>query len=145
MKSQVQSLTGIVPQKFLIQEMVTDGVELVLGMRRDPLGIGILLGMGGVASQLYMDTALRLLPFSGGLSKKDALAMAQELKTWPLLDGFRGAPKADVDALVDAIVSFSEMSAQLGDRLVEAEINPIFVLEQGKGVKAADAIAVISQ
>ena len=59
--------------------------------------------------------------------------MARELKTWPLLDGFRGRPKADVDALVDAIVAFSHMAAQLGDRLVEAEINPVFVLPKGAG------------
>ena len=66
--------------------------------------------------------------------------MAQELKTWPLLDGFRGRPKADVDALVDAIVAFSRMAAQLGERLVEAEINPVFVLPQGQGVRAADGV-----
>jgi hypothetical protein len=70
--------------------------------------------------------------------------MAMELKTWPLLDGYRGCAPADVDALVAAIVAFSEMVAQLGERLVEAEINPLFVLERGQGVKAADGIAVFS-
>jgi len=65
------------------------------------------------------------------------------LKTWPLLDGYRGRPKADVDALVSAIVDFSTMVAALGDRLLEAEINPLFVLEQGQGVKAADGIVVL--
>ena len=69
--------------------------------------------------------------------------MAQDLKTWPLLDGFRGRPKADVDALVDAIVAFSRMAAQLGERLVEAEINPVFVLPQGQGVRAADGVVVL--
>ena len=59
--------------------------------------------------------------------------MARELKTWPLLDGFRGRPKADVAALVDAIVAFSRLAAALGDRLVEAEINPVFVLAPGPG------------
>lgn len=70
--------------------------------------------------------------------------MARELKTWPLLDGFRGRPKADVDALVDAIVAFSQMAAQLGNRLLEAEINPIFVLPQGQGVCAADGVVVLA-
>ena len=66
--------------------------------------------------------------------------MAQELKTWPLLDGFRGRPKADVDALVEAIVAFSRMAAQLAERLVEAEINPVFVLPPGRVVRAADGV-----
>jgi hypothetical protein len=70
--------------------------------------------------------------------------MAQELKTWPLLDGFRGRPKADVQALVDAIVAFSAMAAQLGERVVEAEINPVFVLPQGQGVRAADGVLVLA-
>jgi hypothetical protein len=70
--------------------------------------------------------------------------MARELKTWPMLDGFRGRPKADVEALVDTVVAFSSMAAQLGDRIVEAEINPIFVLPRGQGVRAADGVAVLA-
>ena len=70
--------------------------------------------------------------------------MVQSLKTWPLLDGYRGRSKSDVNALVKAIVAFSDMVAALGDRLLEAEINPLFVLEHGKGVKAADGIAVLA-
>lgn len=70
--------------------------------------------------------------------------MVRELKGWPLLDGFRGRPPADVEGLVDAIVAFSEMAAQLGDRLVEAEINPVFVLPRGQGVRAADGVAVLA-
>jgi hypothetical protein len=69
--------------------------------------------------------------------------MALSLKTWPLLDGYRGRPKADIEALVKAIVDFSAMVATLGDRLLEAEINPLFVLEQGQGVRAADGIVVL--
>jgi hypothetical protein len=91
---------------------------------------------------------MRLLPAEStglsGLSRAEALGMAQELKTWPLLDGFRGRPKADVAALVDAIVAFSRMAVQLGDRLVEAEINPVFVLPLGQGVRAADGVLVLA-
>lgn len=67
----------------------------------------------------------------------------RELKTWPLLDGFRGRPVCDVEALVSAIVAFSQMAAALGERLVEAEINPLFVLPRGQGVVAADGVAVL--
>lgn len=143
MKADVLAATGTEPQRFLVQEMVAGGTELILGMHRDPLGTAILLGMGGVTAELFKDTAMRLLPPSGGLSREEALSLAQDLKTWPLLDGFRGRPKADVDALVSAIVAFSQMAAQMGDRLIEAEINPVFVLPQGQGVRAADGVVVL--
>ncbi len=142
MRTTVKAKAGIIPNNFLVQEMVSGGTELILGMIRDPLGTAILLGMGGVTAELLKDTTMRLLPASGGLTPETARDMAMELKTWPLLDGYRGRAPADVDALVAAIVAFSEMVAQLGEKLVEAEINPLFVLERGQGVKAADGIAV---
>jgi acyl-CoA synthetase (NDP forming) len=143
MTAEVQSRAGVPPQRFLVQEMVTGGTEVILGMHRDPLGTAILLGMGGVLAELFKDTTMRLLPSQGCLSREEALAMARELKTWPLLDGFRGRPKADVEALVSAIVAFSNMSAQIGERLMEAEINPLFVLAEGQGVCAADGVVVL--
>lgn len=143
MSAEVQSRAGIAPKRFLVQEMVTGGTEVILGMHRDPLGTAILLGMGGVLAELFKDTALRLLPLQGGLSREEALAMVRELKTWPLLDGFRGRPKADVEALVSVIVAFSNMTAQIGERLMEAEINPVFVLAEGQGVCAADGVVVL--
>lgn len=144
MRDDVETATGTPAQAFLVQEMVTGGVELILGLHRDPLGTAVLLGMGGVTAELIQDTSMRLLDPQSGLSRTDALAMVRELKTFPLLDGFRGRPRADLDALVSAIVAFSQMAVQLGARLVEAEINPIFVLPQGQGVRAADGVAVIS-
>ena len=148
MASDVEARAGVRPQRYLVQEMVGGGTELILGMHRDPLGTAILLGMGGVTAELFKDTTMRLLPADANglspLSRAEALSMAKDLKTWPLLDGFRGRPKADVDALVDAIVAFSRMAAQLGDRLVEAEINPVFVLAQGQGVRAADGVVVLA-
>ncbi|TDF62877.1 acetate--CoA ligase family protein [Cupriavidus sp. L7L] len=144
MASDVQSATGIAPQRFLVQEMVKGGVEVILGMHRDALGTAILLGMGGVTAELFGDTTLRLLPGERGLTREAALEMIGRLKTAPLLHGFRGRPKADVEALAEAIVAFSRMVATLGDRLVEAEINPVFVLPEGQGVVAADGVAVLA-
>lgn len=148
MAADVERRAGVRPERFLVQETIAGGTELILGLHRDALGTAVLLGMGGVTAELFKDTTLRLLPPGGGLSPAEALAMAQELKTWPLLDGFRGRPKADVAALVDAIVAFSRMAAQLGDRLVEAEINPVFVLPVvdgvGQGVRAADGVVVLA-
>lgn len=128
------------PEGFLVQERVAGGVELILGFHRDPqLGPAILLGMGGVTAELYRDTALRLAP----LTRHDAAAMIDALKSAPLLKGYRGRPPADVEALVDAILAFSTMIGAIGDRLQEAEINPLFALTNG--VVAADGVAVVKQ
>jgi acyl-CoA synthetase (NDP forming) len=100
--------------------------------------------MGGVTAELLKDTTLRLIPQSGELTYADAAEMIQELKTAPLLQGYRGRPVADIEALKDAIIAFSRMVSQLGDRLIEAEINPLFVLQQGKGVLAADGVIILT-
>jgi succinyl-CoA synthetase beta subunit len=143
MTTEVAKHTGTEPTAFLVQETVTDGIELILGMKHDPLGTAILLGAGGVTAEILRDTAMRLMWPGVGLTADEALALVRSLKTWPLLDGYRGRPKADVDALVAAIVAFSGMVAQLGDRLQEAEINPLFVLPAGSGVRAADGVIAL--
>jgi acyl-CoA synthetase (NDP forming) len=137
----VEAVSGIVPEGLLVQEMVAGGAELILGFHRDPqLGPSILLGMGGVTAELLKDTTMRLLPITAG----DAQAMLRELKTFPLLDGYRGRPRCDIDAVVAAIIAFAGMAQSLGERLVEAEINPLFVMPQGQGVRAADAVMVLN-
>lgn len=144
MADEVERRAGTRPRRFLVQQMVSGGVEIILGLHRDSLGTAILLGMGGVAAELFKDTTMRLLPPDGGLDLAEAHAMMRDLIAWPLLDGFRGRPTCDVDALARTIVAFSQMVAQLGDRLVEAEINPVFVLPAGQGVKAADGLVVLA-
>jgi acyl-CoA synthetase (NDP forming) len=124
--------------------MVSGGTELILGLHRDPLGTALLLGMGGVTAELFKDTTMRLLCADAPFSRDDALEMIHELKTWPLLNGYRGRPRADVDALVSAMVAFARMALRLGERIVEAEINPLFVLPAGLGVRAADGVAVLA-
>ena len=139
MLARVHAATGRQPDGLLVQEMVTGGLEMILGLVRDPqLGPAILLGMGGVTAELTGDTAVRLLP----ITHADAEAMIAELKTAKLLYGYRGSPPRDVSALIAAILSFAAMARSLGDNLLEAEINPLFVLPDGQGVKAADGLAV---
>lgn len=136
----VAAATDAPIEGLLVQEMVAGGVEMILGFHRDPqLGPTVLLGMGGVAAELFKDTVLRLLP----LTREDARSMIRSLKTWPLLDGYRGRPRADTAALEDAILAFAAMARRLDDALLEAEINPLFVLPEGQGVKAADAVAIL--
>ncbi len=142
MAQEVQSKSGVVIEEFLIQEMASGGIEMMVGMHRDPLGTAILVGMGGVTAELFKDTHMRLITPGKAFHEQEALDMLKQLKTWPLLDGYRGRPKCDVDALVKAIVQFSKLVACLEDRLLECEINPIFVFPEGHGVKAADGIAV---
>jgi acetate---CoA ligase (ADP-forming) len=128
------------PEGFLVQELIDGGVEMLLGVSRDPqLGPIILLGMGGVAVDLFNDLAIRLLP----ISRFDAEAMISELRTSKLLSGFRGAKPCDVGALVDAILHMAAMSDALADRLLEAEINPLVVLPDGRGVCAVDGLVVL--
>jgi acetate---CoA ligase (ADP-forming) len=128
------------PEGLLVQELVCGGVELILGFHHDPqLGHAVLLGMGGVTAELYRDTSLRLAP----VSRRDAEEMVDDLKSAPLLQGFRGRPLADVAALVAAIVAFSNMIGAIGDELAEAEINPLFVLPRGRGVVAADGVVIV--
>ena len=118
--------------------MVSDELTLaptVLGVKPLPIS--------GEATFKSACAALALLPPVGGLTREAALALVHKLKAWPLLDGYRGRPKADVAALADAIVAFAGMADELGNRLVEAEINPLFVLPAGQGVRAADGVAVL--
>jgi acetate---CoA ligase (ADP-forming) len=125
---------------FLVQELIRDGVELILGFHRDPqLGAAVLLGMGGIATELFNDTTLRLAP----VTLNDAQDMIASLRGAALLRGFRGRPRYDVDALARAIVAFSDMIVTLGPRLAEAEINPLFVLPEGCGVRAGDGLVIL--
>jgi acyl-CoA synthetase (NDP forming) len=139
MAARVRERTGIEPEGYLLQEMAS-GVEMIVGVHRDPqLGLTLLLGLGGVTAELFKDTALRLLP----VDRAAVRGMLRSLKAWPLLDGYRGRPKADVQALEDAVLNFAAMAERLGDRLAEAEINPLFVLDEGRGVRAADGVAIL--
>lgn len=106
----------------LIQRMAPKGVELILGARRDPqFGPMVLVGTGGVQAELWRDVALDLAP----VTPERAEAMLRSLKGFPLLDGFRGAPKADLRAVAQAVAAFSQLAAGAGDRLQEAEVNPL--------------------
>ncbi len=123
----------------LVQEMVSGGVETIVGVSYDAqLGPILLFGTGGVMVEVYNDVALRLCP----ITREDAVEMIDEVKGARLLRGFRGAPAADVDALADVLVSVSQMAAQLEGSLGELDINPLMVLPAGEGVKAADALVV---
>ncbi|MFT5488532.1 MAG: acyl-CoA synthetase (NDP forming) [Paracoccaceae bacterium] len=133
---------GVSPQEgFLIQEQVGDAAEMIIGFRRDPvLGPALLLGAGGRLAELHKDFEICLLPATG----EDIREVLESLKITTVLKGYRGQPPADIDALVDAVAGFSRMCMALGERLEDAEMNPLFVKPEGQGVAAADGVVVLT-
>jgi acetyltransferase len=125
----------------LVQEMVTAGVETIAGVKFDvQLGPMLLFGSGGVLVEVYNDVALRQCP----IDRFEALAMIGEVKGARLLRGFRGKPAADVDALAEALVRISQLAVQLEGELAELDVNPLMVLPEGGGVKALDALLLLT-
>lgn len=125
----------------LVQEMVSGGIETIVGLSPDPLfGPVLLFGMGGIFTELYQDVALRACP----ISQSDAREMLQEVKGARLLEGFRGHPAADVDALVHLLVRVSQLGVQCEGEVRELDLNPLLVLPRGQGLRAADALIVLA-
>jgi acetyltransferase len=123
----------------LVSEMV-EGVEALIGIINDKsFGAVVALGMGGVLTEVLKDVTYRIAPF--GI--ETAREMIADLRGAKLFDGYRGAPGADKEALANALVAASQMAATLGDRLKEADINPVFV--GPNGVVAADALVVLKR
>lgn len=121
----------------LVQEMVKDGVEAILGVTNDPLfGPAVMFGLGGIFAEVLKDVSFRLAPVTPSMARD----MIREIAGYPVLAGARGKPPADVDALVDAIARLSALAIDLRDRISELDINPLFVFPAGGGVKAADAL-----
>ena len=124
----------------IVQEMVTGGVEVIVGVSYDAqLGPMLLFGSGGVMVEVYNDVALRHCP----ITRSEAVEMIAEVKGAKLLRGFRGQPPADIDALADTLVQVSHLALHLEGRLAELDINPLMVLPEGQGVKAVDALVVL--
>jgi acetyltransferase len=138
--SAAKHVPGAAIHGVLVQEMVVGGVEVIVGVKHDAqLGPMLVFGTGGVMVEVYEDVAMRRCP----IVKSEALEMIGEVKGAKLLNGFRGQPAADLDALAQALVSISELAAALGERLSELDLNPVMVLPQGQGVKAVDALLVL--
>ncbi|MBB4894629.1 acyl-CoA synthetase (NDP forming) [Streptomyces olivoverticillatus] len=123
---------------ILICQMVGRGVEMAVGITHDRLfGPTVTVGLGGVLVEVLDDTAVRVPPFG----EDHARAMIGELRGRALLSGVRGAPPADVDALVETVLRVQRMALELDDGLAELDINPLVVLERGQGAVALDALA----
>jgi acetyl-CoA synthetase len=127
---------------LLVEEMVADGVaEILIGMTVDPqFGQVLVLGAGGVLTELLRDTVSLLPPFTAA-AIESALT---RLKVGKLLAGYRGKPAADVAALVETALACTRYAAANVDKLLELDINPVIVRPAGRGAVAVDALIRIS-
>ncbi len=126
---------------ILVQEMVTGLAEVILGFRRDPeVGPVVVLGAGGVLAEISRDISVRVAPVSAA----DAEGMITEVKALAAVRGYRGLPRGDLGALAHAIVAMSQLAHQDTADVQEAEINPLLVRPEGKGVVAVDGLIVTS-
>lgn len=125
----------------LVQEMVEGGTEVLVGVSSDPhYGKTIVFGLGGVFVEVLDDVSLRILP----IELPDAESMIDEIRGRKILDGIRGQKPRDIPALAETIRRIGELAWDLRDRIVEMDVNPLLVFEKGKGVKALDALVVLS-
>jgi acetyltransferase len=126
-------------QGVLVGPMAKKGVEIIIGTLLDKtFGPMIMVGLGGITTELFRDVIYRPAP----VSAIEAAAMLAELRASPLLNGFRGAAKADITALAELISQISVLAAAYRGQVSEIEINPVLVHPQGHGVTIVDALVV---
>ncbi len=133
----VMEMSGL-SESYLIEKMV-DGVvaELIVGVARDEqFGPYLLVGGGGILVEMMKDSVSILLP----TTREQVLHALSRLKCAPLLNGFRGAPPADLNAAVDVILAVAGIVENDPSSIIEFDINPLMLLAEGQGVVAADAL-----
>ncbi len=124
---------------ILIQEMVPSALEVIVGGTRDPtFGPVVMFGLGGIFVEILKDVSFRIAP----VTRYDAISMIEEIKASKILDGYRGMPPRDKDALVDIIIKLSKLMEEVKE-ITDVDLNPIMSFEKGKGAKVADARILI--
>lgn len=127
-------ITGI-----LVQEMVPQDLEVIVGGTRDPVfGPVVMFGLGGVFVEVLKDVSLRIVP----LTEYDAEEMISEIKSAKILQGYRGTPPRDIKALINIILKVSKVMESV-EEVTDIDLNPIMVFPEGKGAKIADARILI--
>ena len=123
----------------ILSEMVTGGVETVLGVISDPIfGPAVMFGLGGVFVEVLGDVTFRLAPF--GID--EAHRMIREIRGFGMLEGVRGQPPCDIDALAQTLANLSVFAAENAGRFSSIDVNPCLVLPEGEGVVGVDALIV---
>jgi len=123
----------------LIQEMVPDGLEVIVGATRDnTFGPVLMFGLGGVFVEVLRDVSFRIAP----LTSEDVESMIREIKSFKILEGYRGMPPRDLDAIKDIILKTSKLMMEIED-IQDMDLNPVMLYEKGKGAKIADARIIL--
>lgn len=123
-------------EDFLVEEMARQGVEIIIGLFRDTaFGLSIMLGIGGVLTELYQDATFRVVP----IERYDAELMLSELRGRRLLEGFRNI-KTDREAVIRLLLSVSRLGEELEDYIDQMDLNPVIVYEKGLCVVDAKLI-----
>ncbi|HVN95015.1 MAG TPA: acetate--CoA ligase family protein [Syntrophorhabdaceae bacterium] len=124
----------------LVQQQVHGGREVIVGMNRDPqFGPLVMFGLGGIYVEALKDVTFRIAPFS----RRDAMDMIREMRSFNLLRGVRGETRSDLQAIVDTLLKVSQLVVDFPD-IVEMDINPLMVFEEGKGVMGIDMRLVLA-
>ena len=111
----------------IIYPMIRDAQEVLLGLSRDPqFGPVVMFGLGGIYTEVLRDIALRIAP----LDRAEAEAMIREIRAFPILEGIRGQPPRDLDALAETLVNFSRLPF-LYPEIEQVDLNPVFLLPKG--------------
>lgn len=127
-------------QGVLVQEMVEGGREVIVGVSQDAeFGPTLTFGLGGVFVEALKDVSNRVAP----ITREDAEQMISEIKGRKVLGRFRGRPQANLDGIVDTLLRLSRLATDLADFIAEVDINPLIVSDEGKEVKAADALVIL--
>lgn len=121
-------------------KMIKGSEEIILGIKRDPsFGPVLLFGLGGIFVEVFKDVSFGVAP----LSREEAVRMIEQTKAWEILKGLRGRAPRDIDSIVDALLRLGRL-AQDFPEIEELDINPLFVLDQGKGSVIGDARMIVN-
>jgi acyl-CoA synthetase (NDP forming) len=131
-----KAVPGANIEGVLVQQMAPSGHEVIVGLKKDAqFGHALMFGLGGIFVEVYRDVTFRVVP----IRKREAFEMISEIKGYAILKGIRGRKSADIDSIVDVLISVSSMA--MTENIIELDINPLIVNESG--AFAVDARAMI--
>jgi acetyl coenzyme A synthetase (ADP forming)-like protein len=123
-----------------VQEFIKGGKETILGLKRDPLfGPLLMFGLGGIYVEALRDVTFRIAP----IRELGVHRMIRQIRGFKILEGFRGEPPSDIDAIAECLARLSQLATQL-EEIVELDINPLVVFERGRGARVLDARIVVA-
>lgn len=126
---------------ILVQEMVPQDLEVIVGSTRDPVfGPVVMFGLGGIFVEVLKDVSLRITP----ITVYDAEEMIREIRAASILEGYRGAPPRDKKAIIDLIIKVGRLMDEVPE-VTDIDLNPVMVFPEGRGAKIADARILIKR